>query len=321
MDVVAIGRRVFQIEQEQLRFVAQSLGDSFERAIELILDTTGKVIVIGVGKSGLVGSKIAATFASTGTPSFFLHPTEAMHGDLGMVGRDDLVLAISYSGESEELVAILPHLKRIGVPIIAMCSRMESSLAGYSDIPLSIAITQEACPLNAAPTSSTTVTMALGDALAVALMEKRNFQKEDFASLHPGGSLGKRLFLKVKNLMRTENLPIVSRETSLHESIVVMTKGRLGNLIVLDDDRRVAAVLSDGDLRRALMRDDFSLNDPVIEYANRHPMSVSDPEMLASDALVLIEEKKIQILLVVSEEGHLQGLMHLHDLVEAGIKT
>ena len=214
-DYIAIAKNTLEIEAAMLNEAKERLGDEISRAVETILSCRGKLIVTGVGKSGLIGAKIAATFASTGTPSFFLHPTEALHGDLGMIGRDDAVLAISYSGESEELSSILPHIKRFDIPLIGMTRNASSTLGRTSDIVLDINVSKEACPLDAAPTSSTTLTLAMGDALAVCLMRARNFQKEDFASFHPGGALGKRLFVKVADLMRRENLPVVDQNTPL----------------------------------------------------------------------------------------------------------
>ncbi len=211
MNFQAIAKEVLLTEAKELQNAALNIGDEFQKAVELIAPNEGKLIVTGVGKSGLVGAKIAATLASTGTSSFFLHPTEAMHGDLGMIGKNDIVLAISYSGESEELIQILPHLKRFDIPLIAMAKSATSTLAQYADIFFNISVTKEACPLDTAPTSSTTLTMAMGDALAVSLMKKRDFKKEDFASFHPGGSLGKRLFVKVDDLLKKDNYPIVSR--------------------------------------------------------------------------------------------------------------
>ncbi len=320
MDYVRIAREVLRTEATELQRAASRLGDEIESAVELIDGIRGKLIVTGVGKSGLVGSKIAATFASTGTSSFFLHPTEAMHGDLGMIGAEDAVLAISYSGESEELTRIIPHIKRFDIPLIAMAKSAESTLGKHADIFLSIAVEKEACPLNAAPTSSTTVTMALGDALAVCLMRKRDFKKEDFASFHPGGSLGKRLFVKIKDMMRTRNLPIVGPQTPLREAIVVMSEGRLGNVLIADEKGRLEGVLSDGDLRRALMREDFSLETPAIAYASTDPKYISDENVLASDALGIIESYKLQHLVITDEERRIRGILHIHDLVEAGIK-
>ncbi len=314
-----IAADVLRLEAAELSACADRIDDSFERAVEAIYAIKGKLVIIGVGKSGLVGAKIAATMASTGTPSFFIHPTEAMHGDLGMIGKEDGVLAISYSGESEELVAILPHLQRHGVRLIAMSRDNSSSLASFADIHLNIAVSKEACPLNAAPTSSTTLTMALGDALAVALMEKRGFKKEDFAYFHPGGSLGKRLFVKVKDIMRSENLPIVSCETILKDAIIKMSEGKIGS-VIFENEGKLAGVLSDGDLRRALMDDGFSVDKKAFSYASKNPKSIKDENILAVDALNTIETNKIQLLVVTDEGGTIKGALHIHDLVEAGIK-
>ncbi len=321
MDYKAIAKEVLLTEAKELELAAVNIDDeALKKAVELIVASKGKLIITGVGKSGLVASKIAATLASTGTSSFFLHPTEAMHGDLGMIGKEDIVLAISYSGESEELIQILPHLKRFDIPLIAMANNQQSTLAKYADIFFNISVTKEACPLETAPTSSTTLTMAMGDVLAVVLMKKRDFQKEDFASFHPGGSLGKKLFVKVDDLLRKENLPIVSRETKLKDAIVVMSEGRLGNVVVLDENKKVIALLSDGDLRRALMKENFSVECSVEEVATKNPKKTNDKNILASDALQLVEDYKIQMLIVVDSEERLVGLLHIHDLIEAGIK-
>ncbi|WP_457607376.1 KpsF/GutQ family sugar-phosphate isomerase [Nitratifractor sp.] len=313
-------RETLRTEAEALLHAAGRIDGRFAEAVERIDALRGKLIVTGIGKSGLVGAKIAATLASTGTPSFFLHPSEALHGDLGMIGPDDGVLAISYSGESEELANILPHIRRFGIPLLAMTAEKDSTLAGYAETVLDIYVEKEACPLGAAPTSSTTLTMALGDALAVALMNKRGFREEDFASFHPGGSLGKRLFVKVADLMRTEGLPAVSSKTSLQEAIVVLSEGKLGNVLVLEEGR-LTAVMSDGDLRRALMKEDFDMKRPVIDYATRNPRAIDDEEMLAVEALRLIEEAKIQMLPILDAERRVRGVIHLHDLVSAGIRS
>jgi len=320
MDFKNIAREVLLIESKELEIAANNISDEIAKAVEIIVPITGKLVVTGVGKSGLVGAKIAATLASTGTSSFFLHPTEAMHGDLGMIGKGDVVLAISYSGESEELIQILPHLKRFDIPLIAMAKNANSTLANYADVFFDINVTKEACPLDTAPTSSTTLTMAMGDALAVCLMKKRDFQKEDFASFHPGGSLGKKLFIKVSDLLKNENLPIVSRETILKDAIVIMSEGRLGNVIIVDENKKVVALLSDGDLRRALMNENFSLDCNVESVATKNPKMLRNKNMLASDALEIIENYKIQLLLVVDENEKLEGALHIHDLIEAGIK-
>lgn len=276
-------------------------------------------MVSGVGKSGLIGAKMAATFASTGTPSFFLHPTEALHGDLGMIGKDDVVIAISYSGESEELSSILPHIKRFGTPLIGMTRDKNSTLGEYSDLVIDVVVEKEACPLNIAPTSSTTLTLALGDALAVCLMRARDFKKSDFASFHPGGALGKKLFVRVSNLMKTKNLPIISKDAKVKDAILKISEGRLGTALIADDDGALVALMSDGDVRRALMSEDFSLDDDALKYATLNPMSIDDEEMLASDALVLIEDKKIQLLVITDKDKKIKGVLHIHTLIEKGI--
>ncbi len=319
MNYINIAKNVLTIESRELQLSAASLGDEINQAVDLISNIRGKLIVTGVGKSGLVGSKMAATFASTGTSSFFLHPTEALHGDLGMIGKEDAVLAISYSGESEELTKILPHIKRFDIPLIAMAKDKNTTLGKYADVFIPVKVSKEACPLGVAPTSSTTLTMALGDALAVCMMEKRGFQKEDFASFHPGGSLGKMLFVKIKDLMRTENLPVVSPDTPLKDTIVVMSEGRLGNVLI-SQNGKLEGVLSDGDLRRALMKEDFSLDAKASEYATKNPKYITDANMLASDALKIIEQNKLQHLVITDEEKNIEGILHIHDLVEAGIK-
>ncbi|MFW2600958.1 KpsF/GutQ family sugar-phosphate isomerase [Aliarcobacter butzleri] len=320
MNFKEIVKDVLLTEAKELEKTANKISFDIEKAIDLIVNSKGKLIVTGVGKSGLVGAKIAATLASTGTSSFFLHPTEAMHGDLGMIGKDDIVLGISYSGESEELIQILPHLKRLNIPLIAMAKSENSTLAKYADVFINIAVDKEACPLDTAPTSSTTLTMAMGDALAVCLMKKRDFRKEDFASFHPGGSLGKKLFVKVDDLLKKDNLPTVSRETKLKDAIIVMSEGRLGNVIIVDENRTVFGVLSDGDLRRALMNENFSINCNVEDIATLNPRTLKNKDLLASDALQIIENYKIQLLIVTDENNKLIGLLHIHDLIEAGIK-
>ena len=317
-----LATQTLNIEADALLKHAQSIeAGSVEllSAMKQILKCKGKLIVTGVGKSGLIGAKMAATFASTGTPSFFLHPTEALHGDLGMIAKEDTVLAISYSGESSELGAILPHLKRFNVPLIGMTRDANSTLGTMSDIVIDISIEKEACPLGIAPTTSTTLTLALGDALAVMLMEARAFKKEDFASFHPGGSLGKQLFVKVKDLMQTQNLPVAKEGLAIKEAIIIMSEGRLGTVFILDKAQNFKAIVSDGDVRRALMDKNFSLDAPISSIANYSPKTLNDPDTLAVDALKRIEEEKIQLLAIVKEQK-LLGAIHLHTLVEAGIK-
>lgn len=320
LEYQKIAKKVLSIEANQIIKASEKLNDEMDRAVEIIMQTKGKFIVTGVGKSGLIGAKIAATLASTGTSSFFLHPTEAMHGDLGMIDKNDTVLAISYSGESLELINILPHIKRFDIPLIGMAKDKSSTLGRYSDLFIPIFVEKEACPLNAAPTSSTTLTLALGDALAVCLMKRRDFKHEDFASFHPGGSLGKRLFVKVKDMARVKNLPITNINTPLKDAIITMSEGRLGNVLLVDDEGKLQAILSDGDLRRALLKEDFLLTNKSITYATKNPKTLTDKNMLASDALHFIEKYKIQLVVLVDNDSKPIGVLHIHDLIEAGIK-
>ncbi|CZE50653.1 KpsF/GutQ family sugar-phosphate isomerase [Campylobacter geochelonis] len=318
-EILETAREVLRLEGEELLRHINLLDKSFENVLNLLYNCKGKVVITGVGKSGHIGAKIAATLASTGTSSFFLHPTEALHGDLGMVGKDDIIIAISFSGESEEVVKILPHIKRYGVKIIAMSKNPNSSLAKFSDGFISLDIIKEACPIGAAPTVSTTLTLALGDALAICLMKMRNFKAEDFANFHPGGSLGKRLFLKVGDIMRTNDLPIVSDDVSLKIAINSMTHGKLGNVLLVDNNAKLVAILSDGDLRRALMNDKFDINDKAINYATKNPKTIDNAGILASKALEIIEEYRIQMLVVTDEDKKPIGTLHIHDLSTLGI--
>ena len=317
-EILDYAKSVLQIEANELARHAQILDAKFENALNFIYACCGKIIVTGVGKSGHIGSKIAATLASTGTPSFFLHPTEAMHGDLGMVGKNDLILAISFSGESDEIAKILPHLKRFGVKIIAMTSDENSTLAKFSDEIISLKIQKEACPLGAAPTTSTTLTLALGDALALSLMKMRKFNEADFANFHPGGSLGRRLFLKVADIAHKSDLPIVSKDVSLKIAIDAMTHGKMGSVLLTDTNGELVAILSDGDLRRALMNPNFDVNDLAIKYATKDPITISDENMLAYTAAKIIRERKIQ-LLVLTNNGRPTGAIHIHDLSNLGL--
>ncbi len=317
-DFKTIVKETLLIEANALLMSAENISDDLDKIVKVILACQGKLIVTGVGKSGLIGAKLAATFASTGTPSFFLHPTEAMHGDLGMISKNDVVLAISYSGESAELSSILPHVKRFDIPLIGMTRNSNSTLGQFSDLIIHVQVTQEACPLDIAPTSSTTLTLALGDALAICLMKARDFKKEDFASFHPGGTLGRQLFVKVKDVMRTE-LPIITMQTPLKEAIVSISEGRIGTVLLVDDEKKFIGLISDGDIRRALLDKNFSLEMPASHFATLEPKTIDNEEMLASDALILIEKFKIQLLIVVDSEKKILGALHLHDLVEKGI--
>lgn len=319
MNYKEIAQETLNIEAQTLLQASKNMGDAFDKAVEMVLACKGKLVVTGVGKSGLIGAKMAATFASTGTPSFFLHPTEALHGDLGMISQNDVVLAISYSGESEELSSILPHIKRFKTPLIGMTRNQNSTLAKFSDVVIDVIVEKEACPLDIAPTSSTTLTLALGDALAVCLMKAKNFQKSDFASFHPGGALGKKLFVKVSDLMKKENLPIVSKDTKVKDAIIEISQGRLGTVLIADEDNRLIALVSDGDIRRALLQENFSLEDDVLKYATLNPRTLDDENTLASEALVIIEEMKIQLLVVTDKNKKIKGVLHIHTLIEKGI--
>jgi arabinose-5-phosphate isomerase len=311
---LATAKRVLRIEAEALSELLQRLDASFERAVDLLLACKGRVVVIGMGKSGLIGRKIAATFSSTGTPSIFLHPAEAVHGDLGMLMREDSVLAVSYGGETEEIVALLETVKRLGLKMIALSGRPQSTIATASDVVLDVSVKEEACSLNLAPTASTTAAMAMGDALAIALLDRRGFSPGDFAALHPGGRLGKKL-LRVENLMHSgENMPRVSSNTRMPDVIYEMSKKGLGMTVVVDDKGRLAGILTDGDLRRLMQQRGAATIDLVVgECMNRTPQTLP-PGDLAGSALRIMEERKITSLVVVDPERKPLGVVHLHDL-------
>lgn len=311
---LATAKRVLRIEAEALNELLQRLDASFERAVDLLLACKGRVVVTGMGKSGLIGRKIAATFSSTGTPSTFLHPAEAVHGDLGMLMREDSVLAVSYGGETEEIVALLETVKRLGLKMIALTGHPRSTIAAASDVALDVSVKEEACSLNLAPTASTTVAMAMGDALAVALLDRRGFSPGDFAALHPGGRLGKKL-LRVENLMHSgESMPRVSSNARMPDVIYEMSKKGLGMTIVVDDAGRLTGILTDGDLRRLMQqRGAATIGLVVGECMNRTPQTLP-PGELAGSALRIMEERKITSLVVVDPERKPMGVVHLHDL-------
>lgn len=312
-------KEVFQIEAQAILNLAKELNGEFIEAVETILHCQGRVIVTGMGKSGLVGRKIAATLASTGTPSFFLHPAEGIHGDLGMVTSGDVVLAISNSGETEEIINILPVLKRIGAMIIALTGKSDSTLAKNSEIFLNIGVNKEACPLGLAPTASTTATLAMGDALAVVLLKARNFQPEDFALFHPGGSLGRRLLLTVADLMHigTDN-PVVVIGKKVKEALFEITAKKLGAVSVIDKDGVLLGIVTDGDLRRHLEKDEKILEKEVSQIMTKSPKTIS-ANKLAAQALKMMEDKSITVLPVVDQDQKAIGMIHLHDLLKAGI--
>ena len=314
-------RKVLEIEAEAVASLKDRLGPEFVRAVELILQCRGKVVVTGVGKSGIIGKKIASTLASTGTPAFFLHPTEGVHGDLGMLDPRDVVIAISRSGETEELAQILPLIKRQGNKLIAFTGNPSSSLARAADVVIDVSVKQEACPLGLAPTASTTATLAMGDALAVALLEERGFKEEDFARLHPAGALGKRLLLRVRDLMHVgEEFPRVEEVASMKEVLVEMTSKRLGVTGVMDGGGRLVGVITDGDLRRALERYPDLLERRACDVMTRNPKGI-EADALAAEALKRMEEHAITSLFVFERPGDRcpVGIIHLHDLLRAGV--
>lgn len=308
-----VAREVLEIEAQAILGLLPHLDDSFEKAVEMIRKAPGRLVCSGMGKSGLVLQKVAATLASTGTPAFFLHPAEAIHGDLGMIVAGDVVLAASYSGSTEELLRLAEILKRLGVPLIAMTGSAKSPLARSADLHLPVPIDREACPLNLAPTASTTATLALADALAMALLEARGFTPEDFARLHPGGRLGKRL-LKVRELMHQgDQLPKVEAETPMREAIYEMSKKGLGITAVTDEAGKLRGCISDGDLRRLLSEDESLLQRTAGECVKGMPRTIRGEE-LAPAALKVMEDNRITSLFVCDAQGRLEGLVHLHDL-------
>lgn len=309
----SVARKVLEIEAEAVRSLVDQLDDSFDQAVEMLKDTTGRVVCSGMGKSGIIMKKLAATLSSTGTPALFLHPAEAIHGDLGMLAPGDTVLAASYSGTTAEILNLVETMKRLGVPLIAMTGNPESSLARNADLHLRVSIDQEACPHDLAPTASTTATLALGDALAMALLEAKGFTRDDFARLHPGGDLGKRL-LRVHQLMHTgDSLPQVTESTPMREAIYEMSRKKLGITAVTDDQNRLTGCISDGDIRRLLESNDQLLKSVAGDCIQGPPRTISGDE-LASAALNVMEEFRITSLFITDSDGHLEGIVHLHDL-------
>ncbi|MGR4067699.1 KpsF/GutQ family sugar-phosphate isomerase [Halomonas sp. LR3S48] len=312
-------RRTLKIEEQAIAALLERLDSHFDRACELMLACQGRVVVTGMGKSGHVAGKIAATLASTGTPAFFVHPGEASHGDLGMITRGDVVLALSNSGETAEVTALLPLLKRIGTPLISMTGRPDSTLARHADAHLDAGVEREACPLDLAPTASTTAALALGDALAVALLEARGFTAEDFALSHPGGSLGKRLLLRVSDLMHQgERLPSVPLGSPLRDALLEITRQGLGFTCVVDEHNRLIGVYTDGDLRRTL--DQYQdLSQLTVDDVMTRPGKRISPDILAAEAVRVMEDNLITALAVVDEAGHPIGALHMHDLLRSGV--
>lgn len=313
-----LGKEVLKTEAKAIEALIDHIDESFAQACQYILDCRGRVVVLGMGKSGHIGNKIAATLASTGTPAFFVHPAEASHGDMGMITAADVVIAISYTGETQEILLLLPLIKRLGINLISITGKPHSNLAKLATVNLNVAVSQEACPLGLAPTSSTTATLAMGDALAIALLQTRGFTADDFALSHPGGSLGKRLLLHVADIMHTGNdLPCVEPDITVSEALVEMTHKRLGMTMIVGKDKRLLGVFTDGDLRRAVNQE-LNLHEMKIsELMHTNPKTIA-PHALAAEGLRIMQVHKITSL-VVMENDHIEGVIHLHDLLQNGV--
>lgn len=316
--LLKLAERVLRIEAEGILGLVPRLDERFLRALEILRDCRGRVVVTGIGKSGIAGRKVAATLASVGTPALFLHSAEGMHGDIGMVARGDVALAISNSGETEEILTLLPAIKRLGVPLVVLTGNPNSTLARHGDVVLDVSVGVEACPMNLVPTSSTIATLAMGDALAVALLELRGLEPEDFAIVHPGGNLGRR-FLKVEDLMHVgEAVPIVGEETPMADAILEMTGKRLGATTVVGADGRLSGIITDGDLRRAIQKDSQVFRRVAREVMSENPKTIGRSE-LATKALEVMERHAITQLIVVDDRRGPAGIIHLHDILRAKI--
>jgi arabinose-5-phosphate isomerase len=319
--VLARAREVLEIEAAAVSGLAGRLGDDFVRAVELIVECKGRLVITGMGKSGAIGRKLAGTFTSTGTPSLFLHPAEGVHGDLGVLTEGDVVLALSYSGESDELVSILPAIARIGAGIIALVGNPASTLARYADAVLNVAVEREACPFNLAPTASTTAQLAFGDALALAVMESRRFTREDYARVHPAGALGRRLLLRVSDVMRVgDAIAVVPEDATLHDVLFSITKAGAGSACVTDSCGKLCGFITDGDIRRSLLKDETALRRQVNEFMSRSPRTIS-PDRLAAEGLKMMDNppKQIGEIPVLDDQGCPAGVLMLKDLLQAGI--
>jgi arabinose-5-phosphate isomerase len=319
--IIQEAKRVLDTEAQAIQFLKHKIGESFVRAVELLNGCTGKVIVIGIGKSGIVAQKIASTFSCTGTPAFFLHPAEGIHGDIGMMSKNDVALAISNSGETREIIQILPVIKRWGIPLMVMTGNVRSVLAQSGDVLLDTGVPEEACPLGLVPTSSTTATLALGDALALALLVKRGFKEDDFALLHPGGTLGRKLLLRVEDLMHTGNeIPIIGDDTPVREGLLEMTSKRMGVTGVCNRQGMVVGIITDGDLRRALEKGDDVLGKKAGTIMTAQPKTIARDD-LAAAALRRMEEFSITSLFILDDDGNRKpiGIIHMHDLLRAGV--
>ena len=320
-DYVAAGKKAIAIEASAVAELQKTIDESFAQVCELIRATTGKLVLMGIGKSGHIARKIAATFASTGTPAFFVHPAEAGHGDLGMIRRGDSILAISHSGASPEMLALLPMIRQLEVPLILMSAKTNSPLASHAKHVLNVAVKEEACPLDLAPTASTTTSLVLGDALAVALLEAKGFSQADFARSHPAGNLGKQLLLRIKDILpQPYRMPVVHKDTPLIEAIASISEGGLGIVCIHDDEGRVCGIFTDGDLRRRLLAGSDLSSERIANVMTASPLMVSEDSM-AIDALKLMEQRRITTLLVhkSDDDGRAFTILHMHDLVHAGL--
>lgn len=318
-NILELAKEVFEIEASSISKLTESLGEPFLKAIDLLYGCRGRVIVTGMGKSGLIGKKIAATFSSTGTPSFYLHPAESTHGDSGVITKEDVVLAISNSGETVELLQLLPLVKRFDVKLIALTGRLNSTLSQKSDVTLDISVEREACPMNLAPTASTTVTLAMGDALAICLLKKRGFTPEDFLMFHPSGSLGKSLMYKVSDLMISgENMPIVKIDDKFQEAILEISNKKLGMAVVVDNQGITQGVFTDGDIRRTLTKYKDISNLTVKDVMTLNPKLI-EKDALAAKALQIMEKFSITSIVINNEDGTPEGIVHVHDLLKAGV--
>ncbi|MFH1860403.1 MAG: KpsF/GutQ family sugar-phosphate isomerase [bacterium] len=319
MDIIEQAKETLQIEAQAILNLIDRIDESFVRAVEVLYNCKGRIVVTGMGKSGIIGKKIASTLASTGSPALFLHPAEAAHGDLGMVTMDDVIIALSNSGETKELTELIPPIKRRNATIISLTGNPSSTLAKHSDITINVFVEKEACPLGLAPTASTTATLAMGDALAVSLLKKRGFKEQDFASLHPGGSLGKRLLLTVKDVMHTgDQIPMVLPETPMKYALFEITSKKLGITLVVNDAQQLLGIITDGDLRRLMERQQNIWDITAKDAMGKNPKTVKSSD-LAVTAVAVMQQYSITSLAVTDEQSHVQGVIHLHDLLKAGI--
>lgn len=317
--ICELGRAVIKTEAETINQLIHRIDHLFAKACEYLHACKGRIAVMGVGKSGHIGKKIAATFASTGSPAFFIHPSEAKHGDIGMLTKDDVTLILSNSGESEELVSILPFIKRLDIPLISLTGKPHSTLAKAATVNIDVSVEKEACPLGLAPTSSTTAALVMGDALAMAILEKKGFTEKDFALSHPGGTLGRRLLLRVNEIMHTDHaIPLVKDDANLKEVLVEMTQKKLGMTTVVDKNKILVGIFTDGDVRRAFDNNADIHSTQVNEVMTKNPKTINK-DMLAAEALNIMETYKITSLVVVDENQHIDGIIHIHDILRAGV--